>query len=119
MEVIQPMAKKIKLSDAAKDLNVSSQEILSYFAEKGDTKKKSGSSLTEDEMNLLLEHYTKANEVSSFDGYFASKDQPKPVVKKAEPETAEKGDGRKRLQTFPAGMVALSIAKRTLQNKKI
>ena len=34
MEVIQPMAKKIKLSDAAKDLNVSSQEILSYFAEK-------------------------------------------------------------------------------------
>jgi len=90
MEVIQPMAKKIKLSDAAKDLNVSSQEILSYFAEKGDTKKKSGSSLTEDEMNLLLEHYTKANEVSSFDGYFASKDQPKPVVKKAEPEAAEK-----------------------------
>ncbi|MBO5320309.1 MAG: translation initiation factor IF-2 [Ruminococcus sp.] len=84
------MAKKIKLSDAAKDLNVSSQEILSYFAEKGDTKKKSGSSLTEDEMNLLLEHYTKANEVSSFDGYFASKDQPKPVVKKAEPEAAEK-----------------------------
>ncbi len=84
------MAKKIKLSDAAKDLNVSSQEILSYFAEKGDTKKKSGSSLTEDEMNLLLEHYTKANEVSSFDGYFASKDQPKPVVKKAKPEAAEK-----------------------------
>ena len=84
------MAKKIKLSDAAKDLNVSSQEIISYFAEKGDNKKKSGSSLTEDEMNLLLEHYTKANEVSSFDGYFASKDQPKPVVKKAEPEAAEK-----------------------------
>ena len=84
------MAKKIKLSDAAKDLNVSSQEIVSYFAEKGDTKKKSGSSLTEDEMNLLLEHYTKAHEVSSFDGYFASKDQPKPVAKKAEPEAAEK-----------------------------
>ena len=83
------MAKKIKLSDAAKDLSVSSQEIISYFADKGDNKKKSGSSLTEDEMNLLLEHYTKENEVSSFDGYFASKNQPKPV-KKAEPEQAEK-----------------------------
>ncbi|MBR3760118.1 MAG: translation initiation factor IF-2 [Ruminococcus sp.] len=88
------MAKKIKLNDAAKDLNVSSQEIISYFLEKGDNKKKSGSSLTEDEMNLLLEHYTKANEVSSFDGYFASKDKPKPV-QKAEPEAAEKKPAKK------------------------
>lgn len=72
------MAKKIKLSDAAKDLSVTSQEIINYFADKGDTKKKAGSALTEEEMNLLLEHYTKSNEVSSFDGYFASKNDPKP-----------------------------------------
>ena len=83
------MAKKIKLSDAAKDLSVSSQEIINYFAEKGDTKKKSGSALTEDEMNLLLEHYTKLNEVSSFDGYFASRNDPRPV-KKTESVTEEK-----------------------------
>ena len=72
------MAKKIKLSDAAKDLSVTSQEIINYFADKGDTKKKAGSALTEEEMNILLEHYTKSNEVSSFDGYFASKNDPKP-----------------------------------------
>ena len=83
------MAKKIKLSDAAKDLSVSSQEIINYFAEKGDTKKKSGSALTEDEVNLLLEHYTKLNEVSSFDGYFASRNDPRPV-KKTESVTEEK-----------------------------
>ena len=81
------MAKKIKLSDAAKDLSVTSQEIINYFADKGDTKKKAGSALTEEEMNLLLEHYTKSNEVSSFDGYFASKNDPKPEKKI---ETAEK-----------------------------
>ncbi|MCM1270018.1 MAG: translation initiation factor IF-2 [Ruminococcus flavefaciens] len=81
------MAKKIKLSDAAKDLSVTSQEIINYFADKGDTKKKAGSALTEEEMNLLLEHYTKSNEVSSFDGYFASKNDPKPEKKT---ETAEK-----------------------------
>lgn len=81
------MAKKIKLSDAAKDLSVTSQEIINYFAGKGDTKKKAGSALTEEEMNLLLEHYTKSNEVSSFDGYFASKNDPKPEKKT---ETAEK-----------------------------
>ncbi len=80
------MAKKIKLSDAAKDLSVTSQEIINYFADKGDTKKKSGSALTEDEMNLLLEHYTKANEVDSFDAYFASKNDPKPEKKPEEKE---------------------------------
>ena len=34
------MTKKLKLSDAAKDLNVSSQELIEFFAERGDTKKK-------------------------------------------------------------------------------
>ena len=86
---IQPMAKKIKLSDAAKDLSVTSQELIDYFAEKGDTKKKSGSSLTEDEMNTLLEHYTKLHEVNSFDEYFASANDPKPAKQEA-PKAAEK-----------------------------
>ena len=59
------MAKKIKLSDAAKDLNVASQDIIDFFAGKGDTKKKASTGLTEDEMNVVLEHYTKLNEVKS------------------------------------------------------
>ena len=81
------MTKKIKLSEAAKNLNVSSQELIDYFAQQGDTKKKSGSSITESEMNLLLEHYSKMHEVESLDDYFASRNQPKPVVtEKAEPE---------------------------------
>ena len=50
------MAKKIKLSDAAKDLEISSQELVDFFAEKGDNKKKPASALTEDEMDLVLEH---------------------------------------------------------------
>ena len=83
------MAKKIKLSEAAKDLSVSSQELIDFFAEKGDTKKKTSTGLTEDEMNILLEHYTKMHEVSSFDDYFKSKDAPKPE-KKEEPKPAKK-----------------------------
>ena len=68
---LQPMAKKIKLSDAAKDISVSSQELIDYFASSGDNKKKAGSALTEEEMNQVLEHYTKLHEVSSFSGFFA------------------------------------------------
>ncbi len=94
------MAKKIKLTDAAKDLQVSAQELAAFFEEHGDGKKKSGSSLTEQEMNLALEYYSRKNSVESFDAYFASKNQPKPAapaekeqkkpVKKAKTEKAEK-----------------------------
>ena len=83
------MAKKIKLSDAAKDLNIPSQDIIDLFAKKGDNKKKAGSALTEDEMDFVLEYYTKANEVKTLDEYFASKDEPKPEPKKAEAPKAE------------------------------
>ncbi len=87
------MAKKIKISDAAKDLNISAQEIVDFFAAKGDTKKKTSSGLTEEEMNCLLENHTKANEVSSFDEYFASKNDSKPEKKtelKSEPKQEKK-----------------------------
>lgn len=87
------MAKKIKISDAAKDLNISAQEIVDFFTAKGDTKKKTSSSLTEEEMNCLLENHTRANEVSSFDEYFASKNDPKPEKRaevKSEPKQEKK-----------------------------
>ncbi len=80
------MAKKIKISDAAKDLSISAQEIVDFFAAKGDTKKKPSSTLTETEMNSLLEAQTKAHEVKSFDDYFASKNDPKPKAEEKKPE---------------------------------
>lgn len=81
------MAKKIKLSDAAKDLNVSSQELIDFFAGKGDAKKKTGSALTEEEMNSVLEHYTRDRyAVSSLNEYFDSKNDPRPVREEAPKE---------------------------------
>ena len=79
------MPKKIKISEAAKNLSVTSQELIDYFAERGDSKKKTGSSIGEEEMNLLLEHYSKANEVENLDAYFASRNIPRPEPEKAEP----------------------------------
>lgn len=76
------MTKKIKLSDAAKNLNVPPQELIDFFAENGDNKKAS-TGLSSDEMNLVLEHYTKMHEVKSFDEYFASVKDPKPEKKPA------------------------------------
>ncbi|MBR5733700.1 MAG: translation initiation factor IF-2 [Lachnospiraceae bacterium] len=92
------MTKKVKLSDAAKDLSISSQDIIDYFAGKGDNKKKASTGLSEDEMNLVLEHFSKLHEVSSFDEYFASKDDPAPERKKPaeEKKPAEKKPAEKK-----------------------
>ncbi|MBP3250280.1 MAG: translation initiation factor IF-2 [Ruminococcus sp.] len=102
------MIKKIKISDAAKDLGVSSQEIIDIFAAKGDTKKKASTGLDENEMNSVLEYFTKKNSVENFDEYFASKNDPKPVreevpAKKAEPKkTAAKKEEPKKAAAAPA-----------------
>ncbi len=84
------MTKKVKLSEAAKDFNVPSQELIDLFAANGDTKKKTSTGLTEDEMNLLLEHYSKLHEVKSFDDYFASRNDPKPEMKEPEKKPEKK-----------------------------
>jgi len=90
------MAKKIKLSDAAKDLNLSSQELVDFFASRGDSKKKPSSSLTEEEMNAVLEHQTKLHEVKDLNEYFASKNDPKPEKR---PETTEAPKSEKKVKT--------------------
>ena len=100
MEVIRPMAKKIKLSDAARDIDIPAQELIDFFAGKGDSKKKTGSSLSEEEMNSVLEHYTKERySVSSLNEYFDSKNDPRPVreeAPKAEKKTAAKKTAEKK-----------------------
>ncbi|WP_164174008.1 translation initiation factor IF-2 [Ruminococcus flavefaciens] len=92
------MAKKIKLSDAAKDINVPAQELIDFFTEKGDNKKKTGSSLTEEEMNSVLEHYMKNRySVDSLNDYFNSKNDPRPV--KEEAPKAEKKPAAKKSES--------------------
>ena len=72
---------KIKLTDAAKDLQISSKELAAFIEDHTGEKKSSGSSITEQEMNLALEYYSQQANVSSFDEYFATKNQPKPEIK--------------------------------------
>ena len=95
------MAKKIKLSDAAKDINISSKELVEFFASKGDTKKKPSSSLSEEEMNLVLEHHTKKYEVENFNEYFNTKNTPKPEKTeevKETPKAEKKKDAKPKAE---------------------
>ena len=76
---------KQKLSDVAKDLGISNQELIDFVENKFGEVKKATASLTADQLNIILENYTQNNQVESFDGYFAKRNEPKPV-KKEEPK---------------------------------
>ncbi len=87
------MTKKIKLSDAAKDLKIQAQELISFMEGYDSVKRKTGTSLNEEEMNYILEHYSQNNQVESFDEYFKSKEKP---VQHEEKPAEKKNDGGKQ-----------------------
>lgn len=72
------MAKKIKLSEAAKDLQISAKELAAFLEEHNRGKKNSSSSVTEEDMDLALEYYSQKARVENFDAYFATRDLPRP-----------------------------------------
>ena len=63
---------KYKLSEVAKDLNVSNKEVADVLKNRLNVIKKPATALSEEELNVVFEHFTQANAVSSFDEYFAS-----------------------------------------------
>ncbi len=82
---------KSKLSEVAKDLKITNQELVDFVSEKLGTVKKPSASLTADEMNYILEYYSQNNQVDSFDPYFASKNsKPEPKKEEAKPKAEKK-----------------------------
>ncbi|MBE6844242.1 MAG: translation initiation factor IF-2 [Ruminococcus sp.] len=65
--------KKTKLAEAAKDLKLDNQELIDLLEKYDNVKRKNTTSLTEDEMNYILEYYSQNNQVDSFNEYFDSK----------------------------------------------
>ena len=61
---------KAKLNEVAKDIKVSNQELIDLLAGLGIEGKKATASLNEEELNLILETYSKKYEVKTFDDYF-------------------------------------------------
>ena len=89
------MTKKVKLSDVARDLQNSTQELIGFYQERdanGNTKK-GVTGLTPEEINLALEYYSQKSQVESLDAYFASKDTPK---QKQEKKPSEKKPAEKK-----------------------
>ncbi len=92
------MIKKCKVSDLARDLNITSKELIALFDEHLQDHKKASAVLSEEEINIALEIYSQKNQVESFDSYFASASQKQQAVK-SEPVNSKKKDSGKPEKT--------------------
>lgn len=99
---------KYRVHEVAKDLNVPSKDIITLLGKHFDTPKKHMTALTEEELNVVFEHFTQKNQVESFDAYFASgkkeevdekeqaKEEKNPVsAEKQEPVSAQPQQNKK------------------------
>lgn len=62
--------KKYKVSELAKDLKVTSKDLVETLKKYIDKPLKITTTLTKEEINIALEIYSQKNQVESFDGYF-------------------------------------------------
>ena len=83
------MTVKYKVHELAKDLDVKSNVIIDLLKKFDETPKKSHSSFTSEELDIIFDQLTKEHEVENFNAYFAMK-KPEPKAEKA--EKAEKAD---------------------------
>lgn len=84
------MTNKYKISDLAKDFNVSSKDITDIVAEKTGVTKKSGAVLNETEISVVFSALLNKNEVKSLDEYFAIGAESRAAAKKAREEEKNK-----------------------------
>ena len=93
------MTVKYKVSDFAKDLSISAKKVLDELNAMGSTGKKNSSNLEENELNYLLEKFSKDSSVTDLNEFLnsakAPKEEPKPAEKKAEKKTEKKPEAPK------------------------
>ena len=80
---------RYKVHEVAKDFGTNSKKILEILAKYSETERKHTTVLEEAELDFLFESMTQANEVDSFDAYFAAA-ATEPEEKEAAPAAPEK-----------------------------
>ncbi len=97
------MMEKYKINTAAADFKLAVKDIAAIIKEHSGAEKKSGSSLSEEEINIVFAALTLKNEVKSFDKYFETG--------KAAREQQEKAKQAKKDQNLAAQMAILEQLK--------
>ena len=84
------MTNKYKVSDLAKDLNMTSKEVAALATEVSNVEKKSSATLNEDEIGRFFNKLTKDNAVKDFTAYFATGAEVREKAKKAREDEKNK-----------------------------
>ena len=94
---------KYKLSDMAKDLKVTNNDLIECLGKLGGEPKKTQSVLNPEEISYGLEYYTQNNQVDSFDAFYANNVKPAKEEKKADkkPVKAEKKEKKAEKKPEP------------------
>ena len=80
------MIEKVKLNEVAKDLNINGKELTTLLQQRfGGEAKKPQTVLSGDELNFVMEHFTRQHAVADFGEYFKlGEKKAKPAEKPAE-----------------------------------
>ncbi len=88
-------ATKYAVRDVAKDLGLNSKDVIALLADYSDVPKKSVTSLTDDELNIVFEYYTQKTAVTDLNAYFAAAEKRRAKSAAAEKAAAEKAAAEK------------------------
>ena len=84
------MMKKYRVNEVAKDLNVENKDVIEALKPFSDEPKKYMTALTEEDLDVVFDTFTKENSVESFDAYFAEREDAQPTSSSKEaPESKE------------------------------
>ena len=84
------MMKKYRVNEVAKDLNVENKDVIEALKPFRDEPKKYMTALTEEDLDVVFDTFTKENSVESFDAYFAEREDAQPTSSSKEaPESKE------------------------------
>ena len=135
------MVKNYKLGDLAKDLKVTTADVVKCLEGISVEPKKAVSSLSPKEVTYVFEYFTQKNQVDSFEAYFTSgavkeekkeKEKPKPKTKKAEkksvvktekksvskPKKAKADNSDKKKEKLPKAAVKAAEPKKMAEKEK-
>lgn len=93
------MTVKYKVSDLARDLNISAKKVLDELTAMGSQGRKNSSALEENELNYLLEKFSRDHSEADLSAYLSSAQQPKEAAPAPEkPQQADRKPEQKKQQ---------------------
>ncbi|MBQ4617073.1 MAG: translation initiation factor IF-2 [Clostridia bacterium] len=109
---------KYRVSEVAKDFNVTGKKILEILSTYSDAPRKSATALEEPELDWIFEYFTTAHQVDNFDAYFAKGHEQRAKEEAAREEEAAKKRAEEQAAIEAAAREAQAKAAKAADGKK-